>query len=355
MKTINYFSVFFSAIVVAGIIMFLPSCSSTSGVSMEVLVPAHITLPQTINKVAVVNRSLPAKGEGFVNFLEGFISGESIRGDRDGSNNCIKGLVDKLNNSPRIGAVLVNYPQLKGTGTREWPIPLDWTKVDSICTMYKSDALVVLETFDSDILFKSGKNLIKQTINNKDTLITEFFSDLKINVNAGWRVYDKVNRKILDEDNFIDEKDWQTKGATANESLGKLPDKRDAVNRAGIFAGDQFGMRISPTWANVYRSYYVRVKKENGFKNAKKFVKQKNWEQAVIIWTNLSKSADTKIAGRAYYNLALAAEMEGDLDKALNFAKKSNDTYNSSSSRSYINVINTRIMDQDKLKEQMGK
>ena len=188
MKTINYFSVFFSAIVVAGIIMFLPSCSSTSGVSMEVLVPAHITLPQTINKVAVVNRSLPAKGEGFVNFLEGFISGESIRGDRDGSNNCIKGLVDKLNNSPRIGAVLVNYPQLKGTGTREWPIPLDWTKVDSICTMYKSDALVVLETFDSDILFKSGKNLIKQTINNKDTLITEFFSDLKINVNAGWRV-----------------------------------------------------------------------------------------------------------------------------------------------------------------------
>jgi len=338
-----------------GLMMLISSCSSTSSVSMEVLFPAQITLPQTIKKVAVVNRSLPAKGEGFVNFLEGFISGESIRGDREGSNNCIKGLVDKLNNSPRLGAVLVNYPQLKGTGTREWPMPIDWAMVDSLCTMYKSDALIALETFDSDIHFEAGKNMIKQKINEKDTLIAEFYSDLKINVNAGWRIYDKINKKIIDEDNFIDEKGWQTKGATAKESLGKLPNKRDAINGAGVFAGDQFGMRISPTWANVYRSYYVKGKKENGFKNAKKFVKQKNWEQAVIIWTNLAKSVDTKIAGRAYYNLALASEMDGDLDKALTFAKKSNETYSTSFARSYINVINTRIMDQDKINEQMGK
>jgi hypothetical protein len=354
MKKINFLSVtlllsFF------GCSLFFSSCSSTSGVTMEVLVPAQINLPKTIKKVAVVNRSLPAKGEGFSNFLEGFITGENIRGDRDASNNCVKGLVTKLNDSPRLGAVLVNYPQIKGTGTREWPLPLDWTMVDSICTMYKSDALVVLETFDSDVLFNTGKNMVKQTINNKDTMVAQFFTDLRMNVNAGWRVYDNINKKIIDQNSYMDEKGWQTQGATSDEALKKLPNKRDALNGAGLYAGDMYGIRISPTWANVYRSYYKKGNKENGFKVAKKWVKQNKWDQAVIIWTNLAKSTDVKIAGRAYYNLALASEMDGDLDQALIYANKSVTTCNTALARSYVNVINARIIDQDKLKEQMDK
>lgn len=357
MKTqLRYFSRLRIAAIlfIAGLSILLSSCASTSRISMEVLVPAQINLPKHVKKVAVINRSLPAKGEGFSNFLEGFLSGESIRGDREASDHCVKGLVDKLNNSPRIGAVLVSYPQLKGTGTRDWPIPIDWSMVDSLCKMYKSDALVALETFDSDILFNTGKNLVKQTINNKDTLITEFFSDLKINVNAGWRLYDNINRKIIDQNSFMDEKAWFTKGYTPDEALKKLPDKRDAINMSGVFAGSQFGMRISPTWVHAFRSYYVKGKKENGFKMAKKWVKQKNWEQAKNIWTNISKSSNLKNAGRALYNLAVASEMDGNLEQALTYAKKSNEIYNSWAARNYINVLNIRIMDQDKLKEQMG-
>lgn len=353
MKTINFLSAsLFLAFL--GFSIFFTSCSSTSGVTMEVLVPAQINLPKTILKVAVINRSLPAKGEGLSNFLEGFISGESIRGDREASNNCVKGLVNKLNDSPRIGAVLVTTPQLKGTGTREWPMPLGWTMVDSICTMYKTDALVVLETFDSDVLFTSGKNMVKQTINNKDTMVANFFTDLRMNVNAGWRIYDNINKKIIDQNSFEDEKGWQTNGATSDEALKKLPNKRDAVNGAGINAGSMYGIRISPTWANVYRSYYKKGKKEIGFKNAKKLVKQNKWDDAVVIWTKLTNSSDVKIAGRAYYNLALASEMDGDLDQALIYANKSVEKYSNSLARSYVNVINGRIIDQDKLKEQMG-
>ena len=340
---------------IAGLSILLSSCASTSRISMEVLVPAQINLPKHVKKVAVINHSLPAKGEGFTNFLEGFITGESIRGDREGSNNCVKGLVERLNNSPRIGAVLINYPQLKGTGTRDWPVPIDWPMVDSLCRMYRSDALVALETFDSDILFNKGKNLVKQTINGRDTMINEFFSDLKINVNAGWRVYDNIEKKMIDQNSFIDEKGWLTKGVTPDEALSKLPSKRDAVDASGAFAGDQFGMRISPTWVYAFRSYYVKGKKENGFKMAKKWVKQKNWEQAKNIWTNISKSSDLKNAGRAYYNLAVASEVDGNLEQALTYAKKSNEIYNTWAARNYINVLNGRIMDQDKLKEQMGE
>jgi hypothetical protein len=339
---------------IASFLILFNSCSSTSGISMEVLVPADINVPLTIKKVAVANRSLPAKGEGLGNFLEGFITGESIHGDKEASNNCVKGLVDELKASPRFTAVLVNYPQLKGTGTREWPEILTWTMVDSICRMYKSDALVTLETFDSDILFNSGKNLLKQTINGKDTLVNEFFSNLKINVNAGWRVYDNLNKKVIDQNSYGDEKAWLKKGPTPEAVAKQLPDKRDAINSAGLYGGYQYAGRISPTWANVYRSYYVKGKKEVGFKNAKKLVRLKKWDDAVIIWTNLSKSTDPTIAGRANYNLAVASEVSGDLDSALVYAKIARDTYSVKRSTSYIHILNTRIADQDKLKLQLG-
>lgn len=339
---------------VVNVAIMFNSCSSTSSITMEVLVPAQINLPPAVKKVAVANRSLPSKGDGFSNFLEAFITGESIHADRDASNNCVRALVDKLNNAPRFGATLVTYPQLRGTGTREWPAPLNWMIVDSVCSMYNSDALVVLETFDSDIFFNVGKNQIKKSVNGKDTLINEFFSDLKINVNAGWRIYDKVDKKIIDQNSFVDEKAWQGKGVNPAEALKKLPNKRDAINGAGLFAGDQFGFRISPTWVNVYRSYFTKGKKEKGFKEAKKYVTFKNWEKAVAIWTNLTKSSDPKIAGRAWYNLALAAEVDGDLDKAYTYAKKAYQDYFISPAGNYMNIINGRINDQVKLKGQMG-
>jgi hypothetical protein len=336
------------------LMIFMTSCGTMSHVSMEVLVPAQISLPQHIKKVGVLNRSMPAKGEWVTNVLEGFITGESIMADKDASNNCAMGLVTMLNENPRLTAVLVTSTKLKGTGTREWPDALAWTTVDSLCDNYKVDAIVCLETFDSDILFNTGKTLVKTTINSVDTMVYEFFSDLKVNVNAGWRIYDNVKKEQVDQNIFVDEKGWDTKGWTADESFKKLPNKRDAINGAGLFAGDQYGVRISPSWTNVYRSYYAKGKKQDGFKQAKKWVKQNNWEQAANIWENIIKTEDPKNVGRAYYNLAVASEVDGDLDTAYIYAKKAHETYGDKKAKYYMNVIKIRIEDQNKLKEQMG-
>jgi hypothetical protein len=357
MKTLKFIIVskgLISLILSVFIISVLSSCGTTSHVSMEVLVPAQINLPKHIKKVGVLNRSMPAKGDWVTNVIEGFISGESIMADKDASINCVQGLIDMLNKNPRLGAVLVSAQKLKGTGTREWPDALAWTTIDSLCKAYSVDAIVSLETFDSDILFNTGKDLVKTTINEKDTMVNEFYSDLKINVNAGWRIYDNIDQKQVDQNSFVDEKGWLTKGWTPAEALGKLPTKRDAINGAGLFAGDQYGIRISPSWTNVYRSYFAKGKKQEGFKQAKKWVKQQNWEQATNIWTNITKTKDAKNVGRAYYNLAVASEVDGDLTTALALATKAFQVYGNKQAKAYMNVLNIRISDQNKLKEQMG-
>lgn len=347
-------SVLKSLFLAAVAVMLFPSCASMSGVSMEVLAPAQISLPKHVKKVGVLNRSMPAKGEWITNVLEGFITGESIMADRDASNGCVQGLVDMLNKNPRLGAVLVSANKIKGTGTRDWPDAIAWKTIDSLCKAYGVDALVSLETFDSDILFNTGKSLVKTTINSKDTMVNEFFTDLKINVNAGWRIYDAIDNKQVDQNSFMDEKGWQTKGWTPDEALKKLPLKRDAIDAAGLFAGQQYCVRISPTWTNVYRNYFIKGKKQEGFKQARKWVRQQNWDQAVNIWTNISKTTDAKNVGRAYYNLAVASEVDGDLETAYTYAKKSFEVYGNKYAKTYMNILNTRIEDQKKLKEQMG-
>ncbi|MEI7595879.1 MAG: DUF6340 family protein [Bacteroidota bacterium] len=333
------------------ILFILASCSSMSYVKMEVLVPAEISVPQHIKKVVIANRSLPEKDEKWRNFLEGFISGESIMADRDASNLCVSGLNNSLNANPRFQAVLKNDTELKGTGTKQFPVLLDWSRAKAICDQYGADALILLETFDSDMMLSQGKRDVKKKVNDQEVIVPEFLADLKIRVNAGWRIYDVKNNKIIDESTFGDEKAWNAVAENPDKALSKLPSKRGALNESGEFAGRMFGKRISPTWVWVSRNYYIR--KHDGFKSAKQYVKSNNWEKAAEIWKGLTVNSDPKIAGRACFNMALAAEMDGNLQLALTWAEKSMKEYKISAARSYVNIINTRIMEQERLKEQM--
>lgn len=328
----------------------LPACK-TSSVSTSVLVPAEITIPQHIQTVGVLNRSLPAKGEGWSNFLEGFLSGESIAADREGSYNVCKGLSYKVNTNPRFKAILMDGEDLRGTGTKEFPTPLSWAEVDRLCKKYNVDAIVSLETFDSDIRIRKNSREVERTIDGETRIVTEFLTDLNIQVNAGWRIYDNVTKSIIDENVFYDEKAWSGNGPNPDAAMRDLPTKRSAVNDAGYFAGEMMGIRISPNWARVSRYYYT--KGDDRFKRAKAFVKVDNWNGAVKIWADVAKSPDPKAAGRACHNMALAAEMEGNLDIALEWSQKAYTSFGLKKERSYINELNLRKIEAERLKEQL--
>lgn len=337
-------------LLLAVIVVSLYSCK-TATVYTNVLVPAQITVPQHIQTVGVLNRSLPAKGEGWSNFLEGFITGESIAADREGSYNVCKGLAFKVNTNPRFKAQLMEGEDLRGTGTKEFPTPLSWAEVDALCKKYNVDAIVSLETFDSDIRRTSRTRQVERSVNGENVMVTEFLEDLNIRVNAGWRIYDNVNKKIIDQDVFYDDKAWNAVGTTPEDALRKLPSKRGAINDAGYFAGEMMGVRISPNWVRVSRIYYK--KGDDRLKSAKRFVKVNNWKEAVVLWSQSAKSPDPKIAGRACHNMALAAEMEGELSIALEWANKAYKDFGLRKERAYINELNLRVMEVEKLKEQL--
>ena len=328
----------------------LLSCASSS-ISLNVLVPADINVPQDIKSLAAVNRSLPAKGEGFNNVLEGVVTGEGLFVDRDASRRTIDGVANGLLSSPRFTITVPTNLDLKGTGTAQWPAPLDWSQVEKICNENKVDALLALETFDSNNSHRTTTVNKKRTENGKEISYVEYHAHLGIAINAGWRIYEPKNKRIIDQNVYVDRMDWEKAGPTEKDAVKLLPSQRNATMDAGYFAGKQYAKRISPTWVWTSRSYYV--KGTDSFKTAKRKVQSKQWNDAAEIWQAALKDPNQKVAGRAAFNLALAAEVDGKLDLAVEWAKKAYSDYGCKAGRNYSNVLYKRLNDQERLKQQM--
>ena len=337
-------------------LLLVNSCS-VSQTSLQVLVPAEISVSQEIKHVGIINRSLPAKRNKFVNILEGFISGETIMGDHIGSEYCLRGLTETLNNSPRFSAVIIQGEGLKGTGTRTFPPPLSWERVVQICKKYRIDALISLETFDSNIDIRIDKRMIKKKVKDKKTKekikikVPRYYAKLYIDVNSGWKIYESHNKYVVDANVYSDRKIWNTVGDTKKESRRKLPLKREAINLAGHFSGIQYGTRISPTWINVSRTYYTKGCPE--FTEAFRYIKTGNWEEAVLIWKTVLENSDKKIAGRAAFNIAVAAEVRGDLQEAYRWADSAYTRYGNKAAYRYIRTLSLRIEESKRLDEQL--
>jgi len=338
------------------IVIALLSGCNTYHFTTNVLVPADITLPQHIEKIGIMNRSLPEKGNLFNNILEGFISGESIVADREATLYGIRNCVSTLNNNPRFKATSLEGEDYRGTGTKKFPVPLDWNEVDKLCKKYSVDAIVSLETFDSDIMLLPGT--VQRTRKNKegkDEKYTVYTAELRIRTNAGWRVYDNVKKQMIDEQVFWDEKAWDSEGVSPDDALRKLPNKRAAINDAAAYSGQMLAFRISPKWLNASRYVYTKPKKEEAFVKGKELARSNQWKAAAEKWSAVTNYQDEKLAGRACHNMAVAAEMEGDLEAAIQWAEKGYKDKGFKKLSGYLNELKHRKMDQVKLNEQMKK
>lgn len=331
----------------------LSSCK-TKSLSVSVLKPADIYVPGKIKTLAVVNRSLPTKGDGsrIINILEGVVSGEGVFVDKNASEKCISGVAEGLLKSPRFSVSVPTGLDIRGTGTAQFPEPLAWAQVEKICKDYSADALVLLETFDSDLSRKYDTKQRTKKENDKDVTYTEHIAMIDIAINAGWRIYYPKERMIVDQNVFTDRKGWSERGLTRADAVKKLPEPAYAVEDAGFYAGTRYAHRISPTWIWVSRKYYIKGNDE--FKNVRYKVQAKQWEDAADIWQKYTNDPDTKIAGYACYNMALASEVLGEFDIALNWAKKAYSDYQLKAALEYINIIEGRIRDAERLDKQMN-
>jgi NADP-dependent 3-hydroxy acid dehydrogenase YdfG len=133
-------------------------------------------------------------------------------------------------------------------------------------------------------------------------------------INFGIRLYDAVNRVILDEYQTTRRLNFDAQAGTLQAALNQLLDKVEAINRASFAAGFFYGQRITPTYYQVTRYFFNNPKKELG--TGVRYSEVADWQSAINAWMKVVDNGKRKHAGRAAFNIAVTYEVLGDLEQA---------------------------------------
>ena len=300
-----------------------------------------IKLPKDIKKIGIVNRSLPVdnKGNKAWTTLEALVSGEGIMEDRNGSFSALSGAEVHFNMDTIIRSTQLRELLLPGLGAGKLNPALSFDIVDSICSANNFDALLVLEAYDSDQRNSQTsyaiRTLANSAINGNLPDLTNAPSWTDIFISMNWRLYDNKRKIILDEALIADR-------FGTNRYRYDVADfaKRDGIQACSYIGGRVYASRIYPSRIRLYRDFFRRSGSE--LKMAARMMDVGDLEGAKDAWFNLTKHHKRKVAGRACYNTAVGFELEGDMEAALEWCRKSFTIYRIRQAKNYASFLMNR-------------
>jgi len=124
------------------------------------------------------------------------------------------------------------------------------------------------------------------------------------------------------------------------ELYSQMPRTKEALIGGGIAAGLKLTGYISPHWVNQTRYYYQTGNKE--IDTAIPLIQNNKWEEATAIWTKYASIRSKRIRSKVEYNLALAAEMNDDTDRAIEWGLKSFKTRYSKAIEVYLKALDKK-------------
>ncbi len=123
--------------------------------------------------------------------------------------------------------------------------------------------------------------------------------------------------------------------------------------------GGKIKNRYIPFWQKTDRMLYTGGSYH--LNEANKFVKENDWPNATRVWNYSMEKGDDLSRARVAFNLAVMAEMQGDIKSALNWLYLSKDLYTTKKNRSfelklveqYISILSIRESELAKLTNQI--
>lgn len=330
---------------------FLYSCSSTRGMRVQVQRPAAITVQQQIRTVALLNHSIPAPG----NTVESVLTGEKPVQDKELSEECLRGLNDLLQTSNRFtvrrceGTFPAGDPKSLSFG----PL-MSWQTADSLCKAYNSQALLVLEYFDTDFRIVNPAATAAGAV---DALLNTGTVEVTITgqaaSKAGFRIYYPENQTIVYQDHFDWDMEWKQSSTNPVEAVSRLIRRNEALMNVSYVNGEQFAMSIVPLYYWEDRVLYKG--KKGNMERGERQALAKDWEGAVATWKDVyESSAKAKDRAKAAFNIGLGMEVLGNLDEARAWVQKAYVEGGKDEALRYSDILDARIREQARLQEQQN-
>jgi len=329
-----------------GFFILLTSCVSMGKISIQVSVPPQRPISNEIQSIVLMNRSMNGSFSNLNQdslenlFIKKKLGLDELMLDSLAADTTLKTIGNALYESGRFDVVIPvqrNLPNINLSHETESP-SLSLAQVNQICTEFKTDALLSLENFYENV------NTSYQIGYER---ITDYGASRQYNIivqvayHSKWKLYQPAEKLKIASFEVNDTIFWERSGNSLQETYEELPTIKDALISGAIENGQSLSGYISPGWQEQARNYFITNNAEAD--RAIAYVKSNYWKDAERIWMKFSTSSSPALRSMIEYNLALSAEMNGDLKAAIQWAERSFKSKFSRTAEEYINLLNRRL------------
>jgi hypothetical protein len=322
----------------------LVSCKSNyTLLTIENIQPAKEELSPDIQSITLMNRSMSSQFQNHREdslqmyfYSKGFQLSNIVL-DSAAADTTIRALASLMFESGRYDVVVPLERNFKRSLSFEiLPDTLSSAQVGEICTNFKTDALIVLERFSTKTMADySAERYLDGATGN----VYSYNATLDLKYDAFFRIYKPGIKTLVKEIAVSDTIYWESVDNSQAGLFSKLPTVKQALINAGIKVALDVDSKLSPTWIPEKRGYFL-FKNKNDL--GQKFMNENKYDEAGQYWAKMALSKDKKIRSKAEYNLALINELNGDLDKAIEFGLKSFYSYYRFQTQTYLKKLEAR-------------
>lgn len=331
----------FVAVVLGGMMF---SCSSMNSLTIPVTQPAPVFLPSTVRSIGIINRSLPSEQNKKIDQIDKILSIEGINLDKEAAEKAMLGLKDQLAASGMFDEVkILSGALLNNPGMGVFPAVLSWQQIGQLCIDNEVDVIFALSFYDTDT--RVDYDIVPINIDGPLGVkipAVEHHANSNTQVNTGWRIYDPASQFIADEFAMSEFVAMQGVGINPVNAVKAITvGRKENIHQVSNQIGQNYAYRLLPTRTRVRREYYV--KGSDNFEVAKRRAQTGDWDGAADLWNSEINNSKGKIAGRAYYNMAISNEINGNLPQAIEWVQKSYADYNNKEALDYLKLLKRRV------------
>jgi hypothetical protein len=228
-----------------------------------------------------------------------------------------------------------NLPNIK-TSYKDSSPSLTLAQVKQICDEFKTDALLCLDNFYEKVNTSYQVEMFSPYTNEK-----EYNAYIQVAYHSNWKLYQPKEKLMIAKFEVKDTISWERYGRTLQDTYENLPMIREALMDGAVENGKNLAAYISPGWKAAERSYFITKNQEAD--KAISLLKSNEWKEAETVWLKFSQSNNAGFRSQIEFNLALAAEMNGNMDGAITWAKKSLQSKYSKVAENYIRLLSTQL------------
>lgn len=287
------------------VVTLVSACQTIEPLTVDYMIPAEVSFPETLKRVAVVNNTPFIKPEQIL--IEENESEKNFWGD---SERATEALANSLAEANYFDEVIICDSMLRASDVQPSPHPLTVEEIDQLTKQLDVDFLISLEA----LIVKSQRKM---------QYLPEWgvnYGTIDAKVYATTRIYLPGRQNAMATIHSNDSIFWEESAIQEHDVRRLLPNDVEVRKQASDFAGELPVQRLIPHWKSGQR--YLYGGSSVNFRDALVYVRENNWDEAIALWRKEYEGKSAKRQKAAAYNMSVGYEMQDQMEEALQWIRR---------------------------------